>query len=68
MKFHVKRVMGNASPILEDFITLSKQIEAVHLLSSDPNDLSCLTPSHFLIGTTLTVLLDQDLNPLKKTN
>ncbi|XP_055633368.1 uncharacterized protein LOC129773747 [Toxorhynchites rutilus septentrionalis] len=31
-------------------------------LSEDPNDLSALTPAHFLIGTTMNALPDPDLH------
>ncbi|CAG4958844.1 unnamed protein product [Colias eurytheme] len=61
-KFHLKRVVGNASLTFEELSTLCTQIEAVlnsrpiTPLSCNPNDLSPLSPGHFLIGRPLTSL------------
>lgn len=66
-KFHLKRVMANASLVFEDFCTLLTQIEAVlnsrpiTPLSCDPSDLDALTPSHFLIGKRLTSIPDPNV-------
>ncbi|XP_011858081.1 PREDICTED: uncharacterized protein LOC105555666 [Vollenhovia emeryi] len=59
-KFHIKRIMGEASVRYEEFLTLLAQVEAVlnsrplTPLSADPNDFSALTPAHFLIGCPIT--------------
>lgn len=51
---------------MKSFYTLITQIEAVLNsrplvpLSSDPNDLEALTPSHFLIGEPLTSIPERD--------
>lgn len=66
-KKHMKRVLGNASLIYEDFYSILVQIEAclnsrpLSPLSNDPNDLLPLTPAHFLVGESLTAVPDPDL-------
>lgn len=63
-KFHLKRALGEAHLTYEMFNTLIVQIESVlnsrpmTPLSSDPQDLSPLTPSHFLIGRTTNTVPD----------
>lgn len=67
VKHHLRRVMGNLALTFEDLYTLLVQVESVlntrplHPLSSDPNDLSSLTPAHFLIGRSLVAIPEQDL-------
>ena len=62
VKFHLKRVIRETLLIFEEMITLLTQIKAclnsrpLHPLSDDTEDLTALTPGHFLIGQpTLTV-------------
>lgn len=61
-KSHLKRVIGNASLVYEEFNSILIQVEAVlnsrplSPLSSDPNDLNPITPAHFLIGRALTAI------------
>ncbi|GBO03254.1 hypothetical protein AVEN_74550-1, partial [Araneus ventricosus] len=61
-KFHLKRVIGTASVTFEELATITSQLEAclnsrpLSGISNDPNDLSALTPGHFLIGKSLTAI------------
>ncbi|XP_025997375.2 uncharacterized protein LOC113005723 [Solenopsis invicta] len=76
-KFHFKRVVGTALLTIDEMQTLAIQIEAIlnsrplTVMSNDPNDLSFLSPGHFLIGDTLTgipepTLLDVPENKLSR--
>nr|CAI5840401.1 unnamed protein product [Callosobruchus analis] len=66
-KFHLKRVLVNSNVTYEEFFTLVVQIEGILnsrplvAMSSDPNDLTSITPSHFLIGRPITALPDVNL-------
>ncbi|XP_063837242.1 uncharacterized protein LOC135086456 isoform X1 [Ostrinia nubilalis] len=62
IKHHLKRVLSLANLTYEEMYTVLVGIEGIlnsrplTPLSSDPNDFIPLTPSHFLIGRTLTML------------
>lgn len=66
-KFHLRRVIGDTSLTYEEFTTLLTQIEAVLNsrplcpLSDDPEDVSPLTPAHFIIGEALTSVPEPSL-------
>ena len=68
MKFHLRRIMGNQKLTFEELTTMVTQIEAILnsrplcLESSDPADLSALTPAHFLIGSPMNCPPDPDLS------
>lgn len=70
VKYHLRRVVGNASLNYEEFNTVVVQVEAclnsrpLSPLSTDPNDLVPLTPGHFLIGSSLLSIPEPDLKDL----
>lgn len=67
MKYHMRRVIGAQILSQEEFCTCLTQIEAVLnsrplvAASEDPNDLTAITPGHFLIGSELRGLPEPDL-------
>ena len=69
-KHHFRRVASTVTFTYEDFYTLATEIEAIlnsrplTPISSDPNDLSVITPGHFLIGDPLTSLPEPNHNNL----
>lgn len=62
VKYHLRRVVGDACLTYEEMSTLLAQVEAclnsrpLHALSGDPSDLAALTPGHLLIGEALTAV------------
>lgn len=69
-KHHLKRIVGDAHLNFEEVYTVLIQIESVlnsrplTSLSNDPNDLSYLTPGHFLVGDALTSISQEDVQTL----
>ena len=68
VKFHLKRTIGDSLLTFEELSTLLSQIEAVlnsrplEPLSEDPDDLTALTPGHFLIGEAQTTVPEPSLD------
>jgi len=66
-KSHLKKVVGIQVYTLEELMTLITRVEGVLnsrplvATSSDPNDLSVLTPGHFLIGQPIMAIPEQDI-------
>lgn len=71
VKYHLRRVIGSQLLTYEEMTTFLTQVEAVLNfrplcpLSDDPEDLSALTPAHFLIGSTLSTLPEPSLETVK---
>ncbi|XP_055622063.1 uncharacterized protein LOC129765677 [Toxorhynchites rutilus septentrionalis] len=69
-KKHLYRQLGNTRLSFEDMSTVLTQIEAAMNsrplvpMSEDPNDFACLTPAHFLIGTTMQTVAEIDVRNL----
>ena len=63
----MRKVLGDRQLSFGDFVTVLTQIEAqlnsrpLTPLSEDPCELDVLTPGHFLIGTSLLALPDQNV-------
>lgn len=74
VKFHLYRVIGETKLIYKEFLILLVQIEAtlnshpLYSLSSDPNDYTPLTPSHFLVGRSFDTVPDPSFQETTKLN
>ena len=64
-------MIGSAALTFEEMYTFLTRVEAVlnsrplTPMSNDPNDLTTLSPGHFLIGDTLTAPMERDLQEAK---
>ncbi|XP_049871172.1 uncharacterized protein LOC126370378 [Pectinophora gossypiella] len=70
VKTHLYRIVGTQTLNFEELTTLFVQIEAMlnsrplYPVSSDPNDLTVLTPGHFLTLEPMTTVPDEDYSNL----
>lgn len=74
VKHHIKRVVGESTLTFEEFYTVLTQIEAclnsrpLYQLTSDPKDLSALTPGHFLIGEAINTVPNPNLLEVRENH
>ncbi|XP_011688839.1 PREDICTED: uncharacterized protein LOC105450603 [Wasmannia auropunctata] len=67
VKHHLRGVIGDSTLTFEELTTVLTQIEAclnsrpLQAMTDDPEDLSALTPGHFLIGDALTAVPEPEL-------
>ncbi|GFW54349.1 integrase catalytic domain-containing protein [Trichonephila clavipes] len=72
IKYHLKRVVSGSNLTYEEFLTVCIQIEGILNsrplcpLSSNLDDLNALTPAHFLIGRSMTSVVEPNLIELKE--
>jgi hypothetical protein len=70
VKHHLRRTIADTVLTYEDFSTLLAQVEAIlnsrplSALSDDPEDMSALTPGHFIRGAALTTIPEPTLSHL----
>lgn len=66
-KAHLLKIIGNTKLTFEEMNTVLVQIEAtlnsrpLYPMSADPNDLSPLTPAHFLVNKSLVTVPDPNV-------
>lgn len=71
-KHHLSRIVGRTHLTFEEMQTVLCEIEAIlnsrplTPLSEDPNDLTYLTPGHFLVGTTMNSFPCSDLHSMNE--
>ncbi|GFX87631.1 integrase catalytic domain-containing protein [Trichonephila clavipes] len=74
IKYHLKRVVSGSNLTYEEFLTVCIQIEGILNsrplcpLSSNSDDLNALTPAHFLIGRSMTSVVEPNLIELKEND
>ncbi|XP_034942904.1 uncharacterized protein [Chelonus insularis] len=71
MKYHLPRIVGDTQLTYEELSTVLCQIEGILNsrplcpLTDDPNDLEVLTPGHFLVGHSLNLIPEPNVQYLK---
>ncbi|XP_062558008.1 uncharacterized protein LOC134222880 [Armigeres subalbatus] len=73
VKFHLKRIVGSRNLTFEELTTVMVQIEAqlnsrpLTQCSDDPNDLTAITPAHFIIGREMQCIPEPSYINLKES-
>ena len=66
VKLHLRKLLSNSTPTVEEFETLLRQIESclnsrpLMPANDDPESCDVLTPGHFLNGSAIKFILCQD--------
>ena len=76
VKYHIKRVLGQTKLTFEEYATLLTQVECclnsrpISAMSDSPDDLSALTPGHFLVFEPPVVIPHENLldTPINRLN
>ncbi|GFX49436.1 integrase catalytic domain-containing protein [Trichonephila clavipes] len=72
IKYHLRRVVSGSNLTYEEFLTVCIQIDGILNsrplcpLSSNSDDFNALTPAHFLIGRSMTSVVEPNLIELKE--
>lgn len=67
MKHHVRRIIGDSTLTYEEMSTLLAQVEAclnsrpLQALSDDLDDITALTPGHFLVSSAINAVPEETL-------
>lgn len=74
VKYHLKRIISDTPFTFEEFYTILTQVESVLNsrpiipITTDPNDLSAITPGHFIIGEPLNAVPELDVKHVKRSH
>ena len=72
LKYHLYRAVRGSNLTYEEFLTVCVQVEGILNsrplcpMSNNADDFEALTPAHFLIGRTMTSIVEPNLTELKE--